>query len=419
MKRNYLKISLLLVFLMVVAIYLIPAPQSDFFEMYPNNDKPAQLLKEFKIKPTKKIIIDGVTWEYYSGGKGDKTILFLHGMGGDYKLFWQQIAAFENDYKIISYTLPEKLNSIGNTANGILKILETENVNRFYAVGTSMGGYITQYLVTTIPSRVEKAVFGNTFPPNDLITKENAGKSSIIPLLPELLVSKFGEKKLNKEIVPAAKNSPLLKAFLVSLPFSKQQFINRYYIVIDRFSIFPDNYEIKRIPKLIIESDNDPLIQPELRNKIKELYPDATVFTFHNEGHFPYINASEMYNKVLRNFLNKKDEYLEIEKTITNYFEGRKNADLTQLKNAFSEHAKLYTTLNNTDEIIPFDSYLSKVKSDGIQKVATQILNGDITNDIANFKTEFKYSDASYTDYLTLIKTQNGWKIMSKTFTKN
>lgn len=419
MKRNYLKISLLLVFLMVVAIYLIPAPQSDFFEMYPNNDKPAQLLKEFKIKPTKKIIIDGVTWEYYSGGKGDKTILFLHGMGGDYKLFWQQIAAFENDYKIISYTLPEKLNSIGNTANGILKILETENVNRFYAVGTSMGGYITQYLVTTIPSRVEKAVFGNTFPPNDLITKENAGKSSIIPLLPELLVSKFGEKKLNKEIVPAAKNSPLLKAFLVSLPFSKQQFINRYYIVIDRFSIFPDNYEIKRIPKLIIESDNDPLIQPELRNKIKELYPDATVFTFHNEGHFPYINASEMYNKVLRNFLNKKDEYLEIEKTITNYFEGRKNADLTQLKNAFSEHAKLYTTLNNTDEIIPFDSYLSKVKSDGIQKVATQILNGDITNDIANFKTEFKYTDASYTDYLTLIKTQNGWKIMSKTFTKN
>ena len=407
----------ILVFL-VVAVYFIPAPKSDFFKLYSNNDKPAQLLKEFNAKPTKKITINGIIWEYYSGGKGDKTILFLHGMGGDYTLFWQQIAAFENDYKIISYTLPEKINSLENTANGILKILEAENVNKFYAVGTSMGGYITQYLVKIIPSRVEKAVFGNTFPPNDLIAKENAGKSNFVPLLPELLVSKLGEKKLNNEIIPAAKNNQLLKAFLRSIPFSKKQFINRYYIVIDRFSIFPDNYEIKRIPKLIMESDNDPLIPAELRKEIKELYKNAEVYTFHNEGHFPYISAVDQYNKVLKDFLNKENDYVAIENALENYFEGRKNADLMQLKSTFSEHAKLFTALNNTDEIISLDDYLNKVKSDGIQKVATQILEGDITNDIANFKTKFKYSEASYTDYLTLIKTENGWKIISKTFTK-
>ncbi|MGV8945699.1 MAG: alpha/beta fold hydrolase [Lutibacter sp.] len=418
MKKGVLKISLLLVFLMIAAIYLIPAPQHNFFELYPKNDKPAQLLKEFNTKPTKKITINGVIWEYYSGGKGEKTILFLHGMGGDYKLFWQQIAAFENDYKIISYTLPEEISSLENTANGILKILEAENVNKFYAVGTSMGGYITQYLAKIIPSRVEKAVFGNTFPPNDLIAKENAGKSNLVPLLPELLVSKLGEKKLDNEIIPAAKNNQLLKVFLGSIPFSKKQFINRYHIVIDRFSIFPDNYEIKRISKLIIESDNDPLIPAELRKEIKNLYQNAEVYTFHKEGHFPYISAVDEYNKVLKNFLNQENEYAAIENTLKNYFEGRKNADLTQLQNAFSEDAKLYTLQNNTDVIISLEDYLNKVKSDGAQKITTQILNGDITNDIANFKTEFKYADTSYTDYLTLIKTQNGWKIMNKTFTK-
>lgn len=416
--KKYIKMTLAILVFIVVAAYFIPAPKSDFFKLYSKNDKPAQLLKEFNAKPTKKITINGVIWEYYSGGKGDKTILFLHGMGGDYKLFWQQIAAFENDYKIISYTLPEKINSLENTANGILKILEAQNVNKFYAVGTSMGGYITQYLVKIIPSRVEKAVFGNTFPPNDLIAKENAGKSKLVPFLPELLISKLGEKELNAKIIPAAKNNQLLKAFLRSIPFSKKQFINRYYIVIDWFSIFPDNYEIKRIPKLIIESDNDPLIPAELRKEIKNLYKNAEVYTFHNEGHFPYISAIDEYNKVLKDFLNKENDYVAIENTLENYFEGRKNADLMQLKNSFSEHAKLYTTLNNTDEIISLDDYLNKVKSDGIQKVATQILEGDITNDIANFKTEFKYSEASYTDYLTLIKIEDGWKIISKTFTK-
>lgn len=418
MKGNSLKISLLLVFLIAIISYFIPAHQSNFFELYPNIDQPSQLLKEFKAKPTKKIIIDGVTWEYYSGGKGDKTILFLHGMGGDYSLFWQQIAAFEKEYKLISYTLPENINSLEKASEGILKILETENVDKFYAVGTSMGGYITQYLVSTIPSRIEKAVFGNTFPPNDLIAKENAGKSRIIPLLPELLVSALGNKKLNDDIVPAAKNSQLLKAFLKSLPFSKKQFINRYAVVVDKFTVISMNYEIKRVPKLIIESDNDPLIAPKLQMEIKNLYKNAEVHTFHNQGHFPYINTVEEYNQVLKEFLNTENEYTNIEITLKNYFEGRKNADLLQLKNAFSENATLYTNQDDTTLAIPFSVYLSKVQTDGIQQVETKIMDGDITGNIACYKTSFIYSDKSYTDYLTLVKTQNDWKIVSKTFTK-
>jgi pimeloyl-ACP methyl ester carboxylesterase len=416
--KNYAKIAFLILVIFVIAVYFIPASQSDFFKLYAQNDVPAQSLKEFKSRATKEIVVDGVKWNYYAGGNGNKTIFFIHGMGGSYDLWWQQVVEFEKDYKVITYTLPESINSLEKASKGILKILETENVDKFYAVGTSMGGYIAQYLVSTIPSRIEKAVFGNTFPPNNLIAKENATKSKIIPYLPEILISKFGEKKLNEEIVPATKNSPLLKAFLVSLPFNKQQFINRYYIVIDRFSIFPDNYEIKRIPKLIVESDNDPLVQPELQKEIKALYANAEVFTFHNEGHFPYINASSTYNKVLRNFLEKENPYKISEKTITNYFEGRKNADLSQLKNAFSTDAILITIQDDKELIIPFFAYLNIVQKDGIQQVETQILEGDITNNIAYYKTSFIYFDKSYTDYITLVKKQNDWKIVSKTFTK-
>ncbi|MDP3313524.1 alpha/beta fold hydrolase [Lutibacter sp.] len=308
MKKSYLYKILFLLIIFIVGIYFIPAPKANFFELYTINDKASQSLKEFKSKPLKKIEADGIKWIYYVGGKGEKTILFLHGMGGAYDLWWQQVVAFEKNYKIITYTLPEEINSLENATKGILKILETENVYTFYAVGTSMGGYITQYLVNTIPNRVEKAVFGNTFPPNHLIAKENKGKSKIIPWLPEILISKLGEKKLNEEIVPAAKNSELLKAFLPSLHFSKKQFMNRYYVVIDNFVANPAKQEIQRIPKLIIESDNDPLIHPQLRKEIKELYKDAEIYTFYNEGHFPYINASEKYNKVLYNFLTNNKQ---------------------------------------------------------------------------------------------------------------
>ncbi len=385
--KKYAKIAFLILVIFVIAVYFIPAPQPDFFKLYAQNDVSGQSLKEFKSRATKKVMVNDIAWNYYAGGNGNKTILFIHGMGGSYDLWWQQVVAFEKDYKVISYTLPESINSLEMVSIGILKILEAENVDNFYAVGTSMGGYIAQYLVSIIPNRIERAVFGNTFPPNNLIAKENETKSKIIPYLPEIIISKLGKEKLNNEIVPAAKNSPLLKAFLVSLPFSKQQFINRYYIIVDRFSIIPDKYEIKRIPKLIIESDNDPLVQPELRKKIKELYANAEVFTFHQEGHFPYINASSAYNKALRNFFEKENDYEIAEKTITNYFEGRKNANLSQLKNAFSADAILITSQDDKELIIPFFAYLSKVQTDGIQQVETKIMDGDITGNIACYKT--------------------------------
>ena len=418
MKKSYFKRIVLILILIIIGIYFIPAPKATFSELYSINDKYSKSLKEFQAKPTKEVTVNGIKWIYYTGGKGAKTILFLHGMGGAYDLWWQQVAEFEKDYNVITYTLPEEINTLEKASNGILKILETEKIDHFYTVGTSMGGYITQYLVSIIPERIEKAVFGNTFPPNNLIAKENATKSKVIPYLPEILIAQLATKKINNELVPAAKNNELLKAFLPSLPFSKKQFMNRYYVVIDNFTASPSNYSVKRIPKLIIESDNDPLIQPELRKKIKELYKDADVYTFHNEGHFPYINASEEFNNVLRNFLNKKNEFLAIEKTITNYFEGRKNANIKQLQSAFSTNASLYTSLNGNEIVIPLTAYLNKVKTDGFQEVKTVILDGDITGSIANFKTKFVYSKKSYTDYLILLSTQNGWKISSKTFTQ-
>jgi len=419
MRKNYFIRTLFLLIILLIGSYFIPVPQADFFDLYTKNDKPALSLKEFKNRVTKQITVNNVEWNYLTSGKGKETILFLHGMGGAYDLWWQQVIEFEKDYKIITYTLPEEINSLEKASEGILRILETENIDKLNVVGTSMGGYIAQYLVSSIPNRIEKAVFANTFPPNNLIEKVNATKSKVIPYLPEILLSKLGEKKLNNELIPAAKNSELLKAFLPSLPFSKKQFMNRFYVVIDKFTATPTKYEVKRIPKLIIESDNDPLIQPQLRKEIKNLYVDAETYTFKKEGHFPYINASQEYNTVLRNFLAKENEFKAAEKTIHNYFEGRRNANLEALASAFSNNASLYTSLNNTELIIPFEAFLKKVKIDGVQEINTLILNGDIEGNIANFKTQFLYTHKSYSDYLTLLKVQNEWKIISKTFTKN
>jgi hypothetical protein len=216
--------------------------------------------------------------------------------------------------------------------------------------------------------------------------------------------------------VPAARNSELLAAFLPSIPFSKKQFINRYAVVVDVFNADTKTYKIKRIPKLIIESNNDPLVQKSLRDHLKKLYLDAEVYTFDNEGHFPYISNAEKYNSILSEFFNSKNEYLQVEKTIKNYFKGRKNADISLLNNVFIKEAKLTTVQDDKPIQISLENYLQKVEQSGKTSSKTEILDGNINQTIAQFSTKFTYPDKTYIDYLNLVKTDKDWKITNKTF---
>ena len=417
MKKKVI-ISFAIITIILIAIYQIPSPRVDFFENYKAIDKPSKSLKEFQSRSLESIAVDGVTWNYFSGGKGTKTILFMHGMGGAYDLWWQQVIALENSYKIISYSLPEEIDNLEATQKGIEAILAKENVDHFYAIGTSMGGYIGQYLLRNIPERIDKLVMGNTFPPNDLQRTKNAKTAKLVSWLPEILVAKIRDQKADSELFPAGKNHELLRAFLPSLPFSKKSFIGRYNVVIDNFNTNAGTYESKRIPKLMIESDNDPLVEAELRTALKNTYLEAEVFTFHNEGHFPYINAAEEYNEVITTFFGFDSEVLNVEQVVQNlYFEGRRTADIPRLKKAFYSDAKLYTKSEEVVEI-PLARYLSVVEKDGPQEVKTSILDLDVSNNIAYCKTKFEYADLTYIDYLTLVKNDHQWKIVSKSFSK-
>jgi len=418
MKKKLL-IALAIITIILIALYQIPRPKADFFENYKGEDKASDSLKEFQSRSLESISVDGLVWNYFSGGQGTKTILFMHGMGGAYDLWWQQINALVSNYKIITYSLPEEIDNLAATQKGIEAILAKENVDHFYAIGTSMGGYIGQYLLRNMPERIDKLILGNTFPPNDLQRAKNAKTAKLVAWLPEILVAKSRDKKAETDLFPAGKNHALLRAFLPSLPFSKKGFIGRYNVVVDNFTTNASTYQSKRIPKLIIESDNDPLVEPELRAALKSTYPEAEVFTFHNEGHFPYINAAEEYNTVISAFFAAESEVLNIENVVLNgYFEARRAADIPTLKKAFYTNAKLYTQKEKEVLEISLTQYLNTVQKGGPQEVKTSILDIDIVNNIAHCKTKFEYSDLTYIDYLMLVKNDQEWKIVSKSFSK-
>lgn len=288
----------------LLAVYLWPVPRVPFDELYAkvDSDTIASLQSFRAAHPPRTMDVDGVKWEYASFGQGAETILFLHGMTGAYDIWWQQMEALQADYRVISVTYPP-LDSLEELSTGVLGILDAEGVEAANVVGTSLGGYLTQYLVANHPDRVLRAVFSNTFPPNDLIAEKNKTIGTALPYLPEWLVIDMMRGSFAESVYPASGNDELTLAFLMEIGhgrMSKGQVLGRYRCVVDPFTA-PDPAALG-IPVMIIEADNDPLVELTLREQLKAAYPTAVVHTLSGVGHFPYLKLPNEYTGFLREF---------------------------------------------------------------------------------------------------------------------
>ena len=79
--------------LLVAVLYLIPVPKKDFSQLYKGEEEIQNSLMAFRQIPTKQLEHNGAGWKYISTGSGNRHLLFLHGMGGAYDIWWQQINA--------------------------------------------------------------------------------------------------------------------------------------------------------------------------------------------------------------------------------------------------------------------------------------------------------------------------------------
>ena len=291
----------------LLAIYLWPAPQKDFAELSDKVDpQTRQSLLDFREQHPETILtVDGQDWPYIAFGEGPETVLFLHGMTGADDIWWQQMEALAPDYRVISVTYPP-VDTLDGMSKGVLAVLDAEGVDKATIVGSSLGGYLTQYLMTVSPERFERAVFANTFPPNDLLAEKNGGLIKILPFLPNWLVMKTLRGSIEDNVYPASGNSELVLAYMleqVDGRMSKDQVIARAKAVIEPFD--PPDPQALGIPVMIIEADNDPLVAQTLREQLKQTYPSARVETLHAVGHFPYLNEPVTYTDLLLSFMGQ------------------------------------------------------------------------------------------------------------------
>jgi pimeloyl-ACP methyl ester carboxylesterase len=307
-KKNWL-IPILALLLILAVVYLFPVKRVPFEEVYAGVDPElVASLQDFRENnPPQTIDVGGVSWEYVALGQGEEAILFLHGMTGAQDIWWQQINALKDDFRLIAVTYPA-LENLAEMSAGIQAILAHEGLSQVNLVGSSLGGYLAQYLVANQPQMVKRAVFANTFPPNDRIAEQNATIGALLPYLPEWLVMAVLRSSFQESIYPASQNNELVLAYLMEISYgrmNKSQVHGRFLCVVDPFNA-PDVDELS-IPVMILEASNDPLVEEALREQLKDTYPSAKVVTMGAVGHFPYLNQAQTYSALLHEFFTGGD----------------------------------------------------------------------------------------------------------------
>lgn len=300
MQRRWAWVSLLAAGAASVWLWPVPVVPPERLYAAADPDRVRSLMTFRRSFPPRKLAVDGAVWEYVALGQGRDTLVFLHGMTGAYDIWWQQLDAFRRRFRVVSVTYPP-VGSLRQLETGVLAVLEKERVGPAILVGTSLGGYLAQYLASRHVGRWGRLVLGNTFPPNDRIAAQNRLLGSVLPYLPEWLVLAQFRRNFQRVIFPSSDRDPLTLGFLNEMGYGrmrKAHLVARYRCVIEKFEVRP-----ARVPVLILESDNDPLVEPALRDQLKTTYPGAATYTFRGAGHFPYLNRPEEYNGVLSRFL--------------------------------------------------------------------------------------------------------------------
>ncbi len=110
-----------------------------------------------------------------------------------------------------------------------------------------------------------------------------------------------------------------------------------------------------------------------------------------------------------------------IEVVIEDYFEGMYLSDTKRLERAFHPNARIAGYDEGTLIDNPIDKFIAFVgkvtpPSDEGEPFEMEIISVDIQGAAAAVKVKDLYKGLRFTDYLSLLKVDGTWKIVSKTF---
>ncbi len=249
-----------------------------------------------------------IYYEVY-GPEDAPSIVFIHGLASDNKMFHKQVEEFAKDYKIIILNLPghgksfktEKYFDFQTPAKCILELLDDLNISKTNIAGTSLGGFISQYIAYKYPERIHSIAVDGCIPLHLEIKKSVkvlAKFYSIFIRITPIVITKFVTKKLlikskeSQKFFQRAFSRTNKKNLILLSEGIKREILRGIDSPIEQKTLVAHGeYEISLIKNMCEEWKNT-------QNNVEYI-------KFPKVGHLAVIENPEIYNKAVKEFFDR------------------------------------------------------------------------------------------------------------------
>src|SRR5215213_970340 len=247
--------------------------------------------------PEERIVISGREWGYVKAGDHGPALLLIPGTLGRGDIFWQQIEALQDRARIVAVTYP-KSGGVPEWAGDLAELCGRLAFDRFTVLGSSLGGYLAQYLAAAYPHLVEGLIAANTLHSVAGIATRPPYSSDLDNAPIEELRTGFG-RNLGawREAHPEQEELVDLLMTEVAGRIPEPELRARLKALKRGPELPPLDSPQKRITT--IESVDDPLIPLAMREAVRERLKPSIAYIFEWGGHFPYIARPELYVSLL------------------------------------------------------------------------------------------------------------------------
>lgn len=248
--------------------------------------------------PETRRTINGRDWGVIRAGSHGPALLLIPGTLGRADIFWQQIAALESEARILSVSYPDS-GGIADWADDLAQVIADEGFTGVTVLGSSLGGYLAQYLCARYPGLCAGLVAANTLAATDGIDQMPPYSLDLAMTPIDALRAGFGAG---------------LKTWLTA----DNPYADLARLLLDEVNgRIPESelrarlQALKSAPKLpeeslphaqifTVECDDDHLIAPPMRVALRARLRPGRAFRFKAASHFPYVTRPDAYTAMLR-----------------------------------------------------------------------------------------------------------------------
>ena len=250
--------------------------------------------------PETRMVLNTRDWGVVDAGAGP-ALLLIPGTLGRGDVFWQQIATLSDRLRVVAVTYPET-GGIAEWADDLVALLDRLSIETASVLGSSLGGYLAQYLAAIHPGRVDRLFAANTL----CSAREVAGRMPYaldLDAAPIAILRDGFGGGLGAWAKAHPDQTDLVALLMgeVNGRIPEPELRMRLKALKTAPDLPPLTLERARV--ITIEADDDPLIPPEMRAAVRARLTPGTAYRFLSGGHFPYVARPTDYTALLEQAL--------------------------------------------------------------------------------------------------------------------